>query len=249
MEEFIIDENSNEPMYKQLYNYLRDSIINGEFKPNTTIPSENDMLSLYSVSRVTIRRAVEELEREGYVKKVRGKGAIVLGKRPLTDKNALYGFSETASMRGDRLSYAIVFAGIQEANKKAAEALGIPLDAEIYVLKRFMLINGRVSGLTIAHLPIKEEYDGLFDNFDELSSLYSRLHDFNVILDWAEETIEVLKPPGEVRKALYLDETEPVVYSEHKAYSPNGDIIEFTESYYVYNKFKYSFINKRGGTM
>jgi DNA-binding GntR family transcriptional regulator len=246
MVEFAVDRNCGRSLYYQLYEYLRKRIIVGDFKPEEMLPSENQMISLYNLSRITIRRAIDELEREGYLEKTRGKGTKVLRKKPLRDKNALYSFSEMAKMSGNRISYVIIFAGKCQATSKMADALGISPAAEVFRLQRLILLNERIAGLTTAIMPHKEELRQIFDEFDGTTSLYTKIEKSNVIIDWAEEIIEVVIPPSEVRKATYIKKNEPMVYSEHRSYDRNDEIVTITYSYFIYNTFKCSFKVKRG---
>ncbi|MDR1020698.1 MAG: GntR family transcriptional regulator [Synergistaceae bacterium] len=248
MLEFAVDRDSGKALYYQLYEYLKERIITGDFKPEEMLPSENEMISLYKLSRITIRRAIDELEREGYLEKTRGKGTKVLLRKPLRDNNALYSFSEMATMNGNRISYVVIFAGKCRATSEVADALGISAVAEVFRLQRLILFNERIAGLTTAIMPYKEELRQVFEEFDGTTSLYAKIEKSNVIIDWAEEVLEVVIPPNEVRKATYIKKNEPMVYSEHRSYDRNDKIVTVTYSYFIYNTFKCSFKAKRGWT-
>ena len=64
-----VDKNSNLPMHQQLYLILKEKIEKGEYKEHSQIPSESEIQSMYKISRVTVRRAISDLERDGFVKK------------------------------------------------------------------------------------------------------------------------------------------------------------------------------------
>lgn len=64
--------------YLSIYNEITTMIENGKIKPNTKLPSENELMQEYSVSRDTIRKALNLLAQNGYIQKVRGKGSFVL---------------------------------------------------------------------------------------------------------------------------------------------------------------------------
>jgi len=65
------------PLYHRLYIILKEQIKNGIFAPGTTLPSEADLTQQYGVSRITAKRALDELALEGLVQRSRGKGTIV----------------------------------------------------------------------------------------------------------------------------------------------------------------------------
>jgi len=71
----------NIPLYEYVYNKLKDSIVNGDYVVESKLPSEKDLQRIFDVSRITIRKAVEMLQSEGYVKKYPGIGTIVKDNR------------------------------------------------------------------------------------------------------------------------------------------------------------------------
>lgn len=64
-------------LHRQLYIVLRDQIMRGTYAPGTAIPTETDLENLFGVSRITVRRAVADLEAHGLVRKVPSKGTFV----------------------------------------------------------------------------------------------------------------------------------------------------------------------------
>lgn len=73
----IIDKEAAMPLYHQLYLTLRDQIVSGVYGPGAPLPSERELMQMFEVARVTAKRAVEQLEREGYVLRQRGSGTYV----------------------------------------------------------------------------------------------------------------------------------------------------------------------------
>ena len=69
-------ENTFIPLYQQIKNDIKSAIEHGKYKPKEQIPTEPELSAEYSVSRVTVRRAVEELCGEGYLVKQQGSGHL-----------------------------------------------------------------------------------------------------------------------------------------------------------------------------
>ncbi len=65
------------PHYKRLYEDLRKQIVDGVYKEGDLLPSENDLCSLYGVTRPTVRQALSALVSDGFIRKHQGKGSIV----------------------------------------------------------------------------------------------------------------------------------------------------------------------------
>lgn len=70
-------ENSKKPLYTKLYNYLKEKIDTNEYLPDQQLPTEVELAEQFSVSRITSKRALSELERGGYIYRRRGSGSYV----------------------------------------------------------------------------------------------------------------------------------------------------------------------------
>ncbi len=71
---------SSLPQYKRVYEILRKHILEGVYNEGDLLPSENELCTIHNVTRPTIRKALDRLVNEGYIKKQQGKGSIVIGK-------------------------------------------------------------------------------------------------------------------------------------------------------------------------
>ena len=69
------------PLYQRVRNYLEDLILEGQFEPGDQLPSEKDLQNQFGVSRITVRRALQDLSNEGKIQRVAGKGSFVLKPR------------------------------------------------------------------------------------------------------------------------------------------------------------------------
>lgn len=247
MWKFEVDAQSDVPIYYQLYSFLKELILNGDYKPGQCVPSESEMMAEYGVSRVTVRRAIADLEQDGLLKRYRGKGSVVLERKSITSLNSLFSFTEMARRRQQRASYIIISTDVKQPDIKIAQELQLTAGTMIFELKRLFLLNGRIAALTTAYVPYLEEWKSMFHDFDENTSLFDKFQEYNVTIDYAEENLEVVTPSIDIRRALYLPDNLQVVYSEHKTYDVEGRVIVYTESYMASNKFKYTITIKRNG--
>ncbi len=72
-----IDNRSGVPIYTQIHHQIRDQIISGTLEPEAPLPSIRSLAKDLRISVITTKRAYEELEREGYIYTVAGKGCFV----------------------------------------------------------------------------------------------------------------------------------------------------------------------------
>ncbi|MCB1611767.1 MAG: winged helix-turn-helix transcriptional regulator, partial [Xanthomonadales bacterium] len=65
------------PLYHQLYLVVKRKIEGGDLRQGTLLPAEKDIALFFDVSRITVKRALDDLEAEGYVTRHRGRGTHV----------------------------------------------------------------------------------------------------------------------------------------------------------------------------
>ena len=78
--ELIIRNTTNQPIYDQIYSQIKAQIIAGKLSPGEALPSIRALAKDLRISVITTKRAYEELEREGFLYSVPGKGSFVAGK-------------------------------------------------------------------------------------------------------------------------------------------------------------------------
>lgn len=93
-----IDRERPIPLYKQIESVLREKIMLGEFSDGAMLPSETRLCDMYQVSRITVRQALDELNRDGLIHRIQGKGTIVTTQeRKLFWVNDIQGFKRSVS--------------------------------------------------------------------------------------------------------------------------------------------------------
>lgn len=85
---------NDNPKYLEVKNYLKELIQQGKFEIGDLLPSENELCSKFTVTRTTSRKALDELLKEGYIEKLRGKGSKVKERRQSLGLLTVKGFSE-----------------------------------------------------------------------------------------------------------------------------------------------------------
>lgn len=78
----IISNSSGQPIYEQIISQIKAMIISGELKEGDALPSMRLLAKELRISVITTKRAYEELEREGFIVSITGKGSFVAGTNP-----------------------------------------------------------------------------------------------------------------------------------------------------------------------
>jgi len=83
-----------ETKYKEIHNYLKGQIQQGNYKVGDYLPSENELCKCFSITRTTARKALDELTRESFIERQHGKGSCVKERRKSLGLLNVKGFSE-----------------------------------------------------------------------------------------------------------------------------------------------------------
>lgn len=78
----LISNFSDKPIYEQITNQIKNSILTGELKSNDPLPSMRTLAKELRISVITTKRAYEELEHDGFITSIPGKGSFVTGMNP-----------------------------------------------------------------------------------------------------------------------------------------------------------------------
>ena len=96
----MLDNQSPLPLYEQLKQVIREQIFSGELEPGTTLPSEHELGRHYGVSRITVKRALDELAQAGLLRRIQGKGTIVAPRTIEGEMRSVEGFSAVMRRQG-----------------------------------------------------------------------------------------------------------------------------------------------------
>ena len=99
-EQLVLDQDSPDPLWRQAADLIMHQISTGKIANGGRLPAERDLLAQLSISRVTLRRALQSLVEEGVLKPSHGRGWYVSADVPKEFPNTLESFSETAARLG-----------------------------------------------------------------------------------------------------------------------------------------------------
>lgn len=229
----------NAPLYLQIYKELQKRIENGEYRENELIPSEASLQAEFNVSRITIRRSLQDLELAGFIKIKKGKGAIVLPQRKYSDLVGVSSFSQEAVKAGERPSSIILNFEEMKATGIVCDYLQLQEGSKIYHLKRLRLKNGRIIGMNEQFISRETgvKIDG--EDLNEKTSIYALYEKQGFHIERAVETIEAVMPSSTLRKELYMSEGEPLFRRERITYDEFNRPLELSINSYKADEYKY----------
>lgn len=149
-----IDRHSAAPMYDQLRQLIIDGIIRDGLQPGDPLPGEHRLCERYGISRTVVRQALAQLEHEGLVERVKGKGTFV--SRPRTAESlvhTLIGLYDDVERRGGHVHSDILRHEREDADADVAEALEIPVGSPVVALERLRHVDGQPWSYSTTWMP------------------------------------------------------------------------------------------------
>ena len=241
---FMLNKNSIQPLYKQLMDIITQQIKNGTYKPGEKIPPEPELADLYHVSRITVRRTVEELCTQGYLIKHQGKGTFV--KSPMifrkfeSQKNM--SFSESCR-QNDRIPESHVLSFCKKpATSVTSDFLQLTSDEEVFFLERLLLADSIPVIDVHTWLPTR-----LFPDFDpnavENGSFFEYIKNTYccTIAESSRSTISVTAASPDMAKTLRLSSGDPVLILDSYMEAPDGSPLYISREYIAGSRYTISF--------
>jgi GntR family transcriptional regulator len=229
--------NPNRPMYEQIKTIILEKIESGELKQGAVIPSERELATTFNVSRMTARHAITDLEVEGYVYRVHGKGAIVAERKVLESVTDLIGFSEDMRRRGLHPKTKILRQQIVPANVQIQKKLHLSSASEpVLLLERLRFSSDVPMSHEVTYLPANA-FPGIAD-IDLSGSLYETLNaHFNRGPVSARQTMEGEKADSIAASLLHIERGDVIIKLKRVSYDKGGIPIEYVEAAYRGDKY------------
>lgn len=229
--QFKIDTNSKLPLYDQIERNLRNLIVGGELKPGEGMPGEWDLAEIYGVSRLTIRRALDELVRQNWLEKKHGVGTFV--RQPIMASIAAGKLSFTEQMKsiGRIPSSRHIGQQVILATEKIARALHVQVNDPIFEITRVRLADNipillETACLSATRFPSLVEHD-----WAQNESLYQVLgNEYQIKISTMDHTIKPVTLTETEARYLEAKAGIPALLSEIIAYTSDGIPVEYSWS-------------------
>jgi GntR family transcriptional regulator len=239
-----VDKKSPIPAYYQLKNIILKKIHSGEYAEGRLIPSERDLGESFSISRMTVRQALNQLVMEGVLNREKGRGTFVSHSK-LEQKNIM-SFSEAVRRKGLEPSTRVLHFSSDAAGEDLQEVLGLKNGEKVYVLRRLRLAGGTPVGIEEDFIPVK--YCPDMEDFDLTGSLYKLIKEqYSHEITYVDNVVEAARPTKEERELLEIPPSVPVLRVTGLNYTETGIKLFHERSTYRSDEYKCSmriYVNK-----
>ncbi len=226
-------------LHHQLFSELVERIESGSIGVGDRLPSEADLVRDYGVSRTTARRALDELRRQGLVRREPGRGTFLVSPRLRSDLAYLYSFSEEIERWGYRPGARLISQKKTGADKALAKRLGLELGEEVLYIRRLRLADDQPIFVCDSYLPVLR-FPELRDadyGFVSLQALFEETLGRKV--SHAHQWIEAASAPGDVAGLLGIEAGTPVLKVERVTFVDENKAVENVEAFFHPERYKH----------
>ena len=239
MQDHGVKLNTHSPLYNQIKDILKVRILEGVYQPNQQMPSETELLTKFGVSRITIRQALGELQNEGLIFRVHGKGTFVSRPRAFQDLGSLQGFGAAMRRMGYETHSKVISIRTIKPPQHVQEKLKLAPNVKVTELQRLRFLNREPISIDISYLPaqigaklVKED----LANKDVFTILENNLQ---LTLGYADLQISSTIVKESMTSQLRVDPGSPILFIERIIHTSDGTPLEYEQLYYRGDAFQY----------
>lgn len=241
-------EQLGEAKARRIYLILRDRILSHSFAHGTRLPTENDLARFHRVSRVTVRRALEELARERLIERRRASGTRVIYKPesgPLTAD--ITGALATRAEMGKRTTIKLLAFDYVASAGPIGPALGVPPGEKLQRSVRVRYFKGVAFSYLTTHVPA---HIGKTYSKTELANgpLLTLLERSGVRIERATQRIGAALATPEIAHALDVRTGSPLIELTRIVFDKDGRGVEHLHALYRPDRYTFEMDMERAGS-
>lgn len=232
-----LSDKSPTPLYLQLADAIRAQIKDGVIKTGDALPSERELSENVGISRVTVRKAIETLLREGLLSRKHGSGTYIA---PRIEQPAalLAGFSADMINRGQKPGSIWIEKSIGVPTPEEALTLALSLNQQVVRFLRVRTADGEPLAIERAVIPAAF----LPSPDDVTDSLYAALEARNARPVRGLQRLQASLATAQEAKRLSIPVAGAILRIERRGFLVNGTPVEFTRS--AYRGDRYDFVTE-----
>ena len=216
--QYNLPANSREPKYVQVEEVLKLNILSGEWAEGEKIPTESELCEMFDVSRITVRKALEELQGEGYLQRQQGKGTFVAKGQMEQRLSKFYSFSDELKKRGMTEYAAVIKLTVVEADDHVASRLQIEPGDPVWRVYRQRCTNDGPYAVETSYIPVAMIPEMTKEQINE-NGLYRTMASLGIKVDSANENFKAVNVTKEQARLLAVREDVAAIRLRRIAYS------------------------------
>ncbi|UWR13416.1 GntR family transcriptional regulator [Sulfitobacter mediterraneus] len=218
-------------LYLDVAGKIRSEFSDGRFSPGALLPSENELVDAFDVSRTTIRKALRSLEDEGFLERRQGQGTFLCFGKYTRRVSSKLDFVSHGQRSGGRPTTKLLSRELRPKSIAEASLFDAPPNVQVFEIKRLRLLKGEVCVLQTSVLPITELDEYPPSDFEN-RSLYKILEqDFQIFVGPVKETLTCCNAPQDIAEVIGLEVGDAVFVSHRIVRNRTGQVVEISRNY------------------
>lgn len=235
-----LDESLPTPLYHQIYLVLREQIRSGAIAPDVMLPGEQHLARLFNVSRITVKRALNELAADGLLHRHRGRGTIVASAAAIpVVKGSFDNLLESLRIMGLETQIEVIDVANVNADPATAKLLEIEPGATVQRAVRRRLLQGEPFSHLVTYIPIDIAQHFSIKDL-ATTSLLTLLERAGAAVYDAEQWITAVGAEPLVAAALGVSGNAPLLKVERVMRDVDGRPVQLIHSHYRSDRFQYN---------
>lgn len=226
------------PLHTQIREIIRRRVLDGTYAPHSQMPSESQMMGAFDVSRITIRQALGDLQKEGLIFKVAGKGSFVAKPKAFQNLSTLQGFGEAMTPSGYETYSQVLSQRQVRASEAVARRLNLKVRQPVYEIQRLRYLNREPISVDVSYFPLALGQRLAKEDLATRDIFVILENDLGQRLTHADVQIEAISADESLARQLRIAEASPLLRIERLTHA--GDLpIDFEFLYYRGDAFQY----------
>jgi GntR family transcriptional regulator len=226
------------PLYRRIYETLRSQIQDGTHAAGSPFPNQHALSREFRVSLMTLRQALDLLERDGLIRRRHGIGTFVASPQIDYDVFQFRTFTGDLQSRGEPVETKVLGARFVPPDPRTAEALGTAGAEAIWLLERLRVVRGRPQVYQRSHLPAPLGREVDRHDLEHLSLRHILRFKLGIEIKRARETVYTVKLGGSEAGHLARRAGMPAFLSERVSYAPDDAPVVFDRAIIPGDQFR-----------
>jgi len=223
------------PRYQQVKDLIIGRISSGEYQPSDRVPSENELVESMRVSRMTVNRALRELNSEGYVDRIAGRGTFVSDFRSQSHLLEVHNIADEIASRGHVHSSTVIRQSLQHARGEIAKALHVEQGTGVFHLLLVHSENDAPVQVEDRHVVASFASDCLAQDFAAITP--SAYLTSIAPLQEAEQVVRASMANAAIHRQLQLEDNEPCLVVIRRTWS-HGHPVTFARLHHPGSRYE-----------
>lgn len=232
------------PLYVRIESLIRNKILTGQLEPGEKLPTEEELITQFGVSRITIRNALSQLERDGLIERSRAKGTFVAHNFPINEKFIITNEIHDIVHHGEK--YEVDALGIEtvrvaetRASREIRALFNFTNSDLISVVRRVRMFHGIPMYFLENYIPPEIAKYLTVEELSQIPLLRILKKKIGLSIGRGEMYIEAIPADPDLSEILRIQIFEPLILRQIYYWFPSGEPFEIVNSFMRPDFFRY----------